>query len=429
MRERSIFLVLGLMTAPVAAQVALVESADYPSLLPGPSNAHPGTGCFMLASGTIVPGDVDWLELTIPFASAETIIDIDFIEDGSTSILLISEEGGRTVLANGDSNNSDDNTCGLGSASDPIGGMHDSVVFLPNTLANAVIHIGVTGGGDWGFTGAHNHNFSYEIWVYATGEVAGGGCTSDADCDDSVDCTADVCDVAAGTCSNVADNSACDNGWYCDGVEVCDPVNDCVAGDVPCGNGDVCSEVAEECIAPVGVVMDIKPGSCPNKINRKSKGVMQVALFGSSDFDVELVDISSLVLTRADGVGGWVSPNEGPPGPHTKVKDIGAAGLLADDAEDCACRESSSKEDGLMDLVMKFRTADVMEQLELDEFDHGTQVELLLSGYMDGVGEFTASDCVRVLPWKKKHHREGRHDDRRSERHGESRRGRHGGRH
>lgn len=409
MKERSIFFIMALMTAPVTAQQALVETADYPSALPGPSNAHPGTGCFMLASGTIEAGDVDWLELTLPFASAETIIDIDFVEDGSSSILLISEENGRTVLANGDNNNGDDNTCGLGGASDPVGGMGDSVVYLPNTAENSVIHIGVTGGGDWGFSGAHAHNFNYEIWVYATGEVAGGGCTSDTDCDDGVDCTTDVCDAAAGTCTNVADDSVCDNGLFCDGAEVCDAVNDCIAGDAPCDEGAVCVEEAAECVAPTGVVMDIRPGSCPNPINRRSKGVIPIALFGSSDFDVEQVDISSLMLFRADGMGGIVSPHEGPPGPHTTVSDIGAAGLPGEEDEDCACRESSSEEDGFMDLVMKFKTADVMHQLELDEFERGTQVELMLSGYMLDGSEFSASDCVRVLSWKNPGRRGGRH--------------------
>jgi len=172
--------------------------------------------------------------------------------------------------------------------------------------------------------------------------------------------------------------------------------------------GGVCVEGAAECVAPTGVVMDIRPGSCPNPINRRSRGVIPIALFGSSDFDVEQVDISSLVLFRADGEGGMASPHEGPPGPHTTLGDIGAAGLPGEEGEDCACRESLSEADGFMDLVMKFNTANVMHQLELDEFERGTQVELMLSGYMLDGSEFSASDCVRVLSWKNPGRRGGR---------------------
>ena len=61
----------------------------------------------------------------------------------------------------------------------------------------------------------------------------------------------------------------------------------------------VLSDVSIQCEVPV----DIKPGSCPNSFNRKSNGGLPVALVGTDGFDVMAVDLSSVLLSRADGVG------------------------------------------------------------------------------------------------------------------------------
>jgi hypothetical protein len=42
------------------------------------------------------------------------------------------------------------------------------------------------------------------------------------------------------------------------------------------------------------VNIDVKPGSDPNSINLKSKGLIPVALFGSADFDIDLVDTTTV---------------------------------------------------------------------------------------------------------------------------------------
>ena len=65
---------------------------------------------------------------------------------------------------------------------------------------------------------------------------------------------------------------------------------------------------------PLIVPVDIKPGSCPNSFNRNSNGVLPVALVGTPGFDVTQIDIGTILLSRADGVGGAVAPHEGPPG-------------------------------------------------------------------------------------------------------------------
>jgi hypothetical protein len=68
--------------------------------------------------------------------------------------------------------------------------------------------------------------------------------------------------------------------------------------------------------------LDIKPGSCPNSFNRKTHGVLPVALVGTEDFDVSTVDLATVRLSRADGVGGSVAPHEGPRGPHSVFEDV-----------------------------------------------------------------------------------------------------------
>lgn len=49
-------------------------------------------------------------------------------------------------------------------------------------------------------------------------------------------------------------------------------------------------------VAPESVEIDIKPGSDPNSINLKSKGVVPVALLGSESFDVTTVDDSTVTF-------------------------------------------------------------------------------------------------------------------------------------
>ena len=71
-------------------------------------------------------------------------------------------------------------------------------------------------------------------------------------CDDGVGCTSDFCDESADACDATADHSACDDGLYCDGAEVCDPILGCQEGTAPCDDGvdctiDTCDEGADSC--------------------------------------------------------------------------------------------------------------------------------------------------------------------------------------
>ena len=47
---------------------------------------------------------------------------------------------------------------------------------------------------------------------------------------------------------------------------------------------------------PESVTVDIKPQSCLNPLNVKSKGMLPVAILGSDVFDVNEIDIDSLEI-------------------------------------------------------------------------------------------------------------------------------------
>jgi hypothetical protein len=86
--------------------------------------------------------------------------------------------------------------------------------------------------------------------------------------------------------------------------------------------------------AQVEVAIDIKPGSDPNSINLKSKGVISVAILGSDTFDVALVDVDTLVF----------GPDYALP-----AHDLNDPLVYADHLQDV-------NGDGFMDLVCHFRT-------------------------------------------------------------------------
>jgi hypothetical protein len=65
-------------------------------------------------------------------------------------------------------------------------------------------------------------------------------------CDDSIACTTDACVESSKSCTHTANNAACDDGQFCDGVETCNAATGCVAGTPPCTN--VCDETNDKCV-------------------------------------------------------------------------------------------------------------------------------------------------------------------------------------
>ncbi len=93
--------------------------------------------------------------------------------------------------------------------------------------------------------------------VFCTIDVcqAGTGCEntfSDSVCDDGIACTADTCDPATDSCRHEACDGMCNDGAFCNGVERCDTMVGCVAGPPACEleaacSNDSCNEASQAC--------------------------------------------------------------------------------------------------------------------------------------------------------------------------------------
>ena len=110
-----------------------------------------------------------------------------------------------------------------------------------------------------------------------------------------------------------------------------------------------------------------------------------MAVLGTMDYDVAMIDESSIRLARADGVGGEVEPQS------AAYEDV----ATPFDGEPCDCHNMGG--DGIMDLLLKFRTPDVVDALELDGMSHGDVVELVVTGTLLDGTEFVAYDCIKTV--------------------------------
>ena len=115
-----------------------------------------------------------------------------------------------------------------------------------------------------------------------------------------------------------------------------------------------------------------------------------MAIVGSESFDVTQIDVGTLTLRRADGIGGIMAPLSGPPGPGITTNDV--ATPFTGDLCDC----HGLGGDGIDDLLLKFSTRELAGALQLSELPSGASMMLTLSGsLLDGTA-FEASDCVVI---------------------------------
>lgn len=140
--------------------------------------------------------------------------------------------------------------------------------------------------------------------------------------------------------------------------------------------------------------LDIRPGSCPNSVNARSKGVVTMALVGSPGFDVSQVDVDSIRLSRLDGLG-----------TDLPQKALGRARPTFSDVTSPACSgacdcSGSRIPDGTSDLLLKFSTQAMAENLELIGRARKSVVMLRITGTLLDDTAFEASDCI-VLTGKR----------------------------
>jgi probable HAF family extracellular repeat protein len=126
----------------------------------------------------------------------------------------------------------------------------------------------------------------------------------------------------------------------------------------------------------VNVAVDIKPRSCPNPLNVKSRGVLPVAVLGSEDFDVNTVDIASICLA---GVGPIRSSYE----------DVAAP---VSDANDCNC--TTAGPDGYTDLTLKFETYKIVNAI--GEVTDGEVLPLTIAGVLLDETHIEGADCIVI---------------------------------
>jgi photosystem II stability/assembly factor-like uncharacterized protein len=125
------------------------------------------------------------------------------------------------------------------------------------------------------------------------------------------------------------------------------------------------------------VEIDIKPQSCPNPLNIKSKGVLPVAILGSSSLDVNDIDASSIML-------------EGVVPLRSDEKDV----ATPFEGELCECTDKGA--DGYDDLTLKFDKKTIVDAL--GEVNEGEELELTLTGELRDGTPIEGMDCVVITP-------------------------------
>lgn len=173
-----------------------------------------------------------------------------------------------------------------------------------------------------------------------------------------------------------------------EGLE-CDPVN--FAPTLALWSRDVNNfmsviEIEEgTCLCGGGLIVpvDIKPGSCPNPINVKSKGVLPAAIMGTASLDVTQIDTSTLLLEGVSPLGVAIADVGEPLEPF-----IGKADCYAD-CVDCSCA------DGYLDLVFHFDTQEVVNALA--DVTDGSCLTLEMTGELLDGTPFVGEDVVIIL--------------------------------
>ncbi|MBM4353600.1 MAG: hypothetical protein FJ109_07340, partial [Deltaproteobacteria bacterium] len=125
--------------------------------------------------------------------------------------------------------------------------------------------------------------------------------------DDSIGCTADICDEPTKTVKHVPNNAYCADTIFCNGAEVCDPAHGCVAGTVPLDDGigctkDTCDEALKAVIhTPVDAMCDDKTFCNGPEVCSKTLGCQSAGLDVSDSIPctIDSCDEENGVLTHA----------------------------------------------------------------------------------------------------------------------------------
>jgi len=126
-----------------------------------------------------------------------------------------------------------------------------------------------------------------------------------------------------------------------------------------------------------GMVVDVKPGSCTNPVNTRSRGVLPVAIVGLTESALTVADIDPVTVHIVGVINDdgsdllFVNPV---PAIRSALEDVGSP-------EDC-----EAGPDGIDDLILKFKTQDLVSALKTDAADlvtNNNQVTLIFEATLN----------------------------------------------
>jgi hypothetical protein len=133
------------------------------------------------------------------------------------------------------------------------------------------------------------------------------------------------------------------------------------------------------------VAVDVRPGSCPNPLNCKSKGVLPVAILGTATFDVTQIDPATVQLAG-------VAPL------RWDYEDVATPYSPFAGKQDCDLDCTSMGPDGYMDATLKFKTQEVIAALGTAVLDGACVVAELTGNLRESAGgtEIVGEDVIRI---------------------------------
>lgn len=225
------------------------------------------------------------------------------------------------------------------------------------------------------------------------------------------------CDEASQTCLDVADDSLCDNGLFCDGIEYCDEdsglcfavsscppfVNGCLVSGGCDESGDNCLVTQDDSLCPDGLVcapsgdcaiqilIDLQPTSAgnqlkiPKKPNPNRKNPLSLVILGTNDLDVTEIDPVSV---RLEGVAAL----------RSSYRDLGSPLGSGSQFKESNGSLNGNDKDGLLDLMLTFSAEELIEALELTygPLEDGESLMVQLTGELVSGGLLLGQDMLFI---------------------------------
>jgi len=133
------------------------------------------------------------------------------------------------------------------------------------------------------------------------------------------------------------------------------------------------------------VSLDIMPGIDPNVVPRNQRGFIDVAILGTHGFNVRDIDINTIRLED-------VAPEK------AKFRDVAAPTT----GKNKVSSHLHRKGDGITDLVLTFRTYNIVNNLS--QIGESNEIMLTLTGSLRSGRQIIGRDYIIIQPQKGKHH-------------------------